>query len=264
MTAAPHKASLIQRIMLFPPLPYRGTRASWPRMAVTLDTFMNKAAAIGPPRAYSLRTCSRHENLALSGCVGCGNDPFLLHALDQARSLVVADLKPTLDIARRHLLVAQNDLDRLIIELVARATLEAAFGPTLAAASLVLGLLGDTVNIFGRALGLEMADDLLDLILGDEGRMEAGNAPAAGHIEHVALTEQLLGTLLAENGAAVDLGGDLEADAGGKVRLDGAGDDVDRRALGCHDDMDAGGARHLGKALDGAFDVLAGDHHQVG
>ena len=29
-------------------------------------------------------------------------------------------------------------------------------------------------------------------------------------------------------------------------------------------DVDAGGARHLGEALDGAFDVLAGDHHQVG
>ena len=28
--------------------------------------------------------------------------------------------------------------------------------------------------------------------------------------------------------------------------------------------MDAGGARHLGEALDRALDVLAGDHHQVG
>src|SRR5262245_39133576 len=138
-------------------------------MAVTLDTFMNKAAAIGPPRAYSLRTCSRHENLALSGCVGCGNDPFLLHPLDQARSLVVADLEPALDIARRHLLVAQNDLDRLIVELVARAALEAAFASTLAASSIVLRLLGDALDIFGRALGLEVANDLLDLILGDEG-----------------------------------------------------------------------------------------------
>ena len=29
-------------------------------------------------------------------------------------------------------------------------------------------------------------------------------------------------------------------------------------------DVDAGGAGHLGEALDRAFDVLAGDHHQVG
>ena len=53
-------------------------------------------------------------------------------------------------------------------------------------------------------------------------------------------------------------------DAGREVGLDGAGDDVDRRALRRRDDVDAGGAGHLGEALDGAFDVLAGDHHQVG
>ena len=29
-------------------------------------------------------------------------------------------------------------------------------------------------------------------------------------------------------------------------------------------DVDAGGAGHLGEALDGALDLLAGDHHQVG
>ncbi len=29
-------------------------------------------------------------------------------------------------------------------------------------------------------------------------------------------------------------------------------------------DVDAGGARHLREALHRAFDVLAGDHHQVG
>ena len=50
----------------------------------------------------------------------------------------------------------------------------------------------------------------------------------------------------------------------GEVRLDRAGDDVDGRALRRHDQVDAGGARHLREALDGAFDVLAGDHHQVG
>src|SRR5262245_54015361 len=164
-------------------------------MAVTLDTFMNNAAAIGPPGAYSLRTCPRHENLALPGCVRCGNDPFLLHALDQARCLVVADLKAALHIARRHLLVAQNDLDGLIIELIARAALEAALAGAVATTAFLLGLLGDALDIFGRALGLEMANDLLDLVLGDEGRVKTADAAAAGHVEHVALAEQLLGAL---------------------------------------------------------------------
>jgi hypothetical protein len=79
--------------------------------------------------------------------------------------------------------------------------------------------------------------------------VDAADAAAAGHVEHVALAEQLLGALLAQDGAAVDLGGHLEGDAGREVGLDRAGDDVDRRALGRHDDMDAGGARHLREAL---------------
>ena len=109
-----------------------------------------------------------------------------------------------------------------------------------------------------------MGHDLLDLGVGDEGPVHAGDAAAARHVQHVALAEQLLGALLAEDGAAVDLAGHLEGDAGREIRLDRAGDDVDRGALRRHDEVDAGGARHLGEALDRAFDVLAGDHHQVG
>ena len=109
-----------------------------------------------------------------------------------------------------------------------------------------------------------MGDDLLDLGVGDEGAVHAGDAAAARHVEHVALAEQLLGALLAEDGAAVDLARHLERDAGREIRLDRAGDDVDRGALRRHDEMDAGGARHLRQALDRAFDVLAGDHHQIG
>jgi hypothetical protein len=76
-----------------------------------------------------------------------------------------------------------------------------------------------------------MGDDLLDLGVRDEGAVDAGDAAAAGHVEHVALAEQLLGALLAQDGAAVDLRGDLEGDPGREVGLDRAGDDVDRRAL---------------------------------
>jgi hypothetical protein len=87
--------------------------------------------------------------------------------------------------------------------------------------------------------------------------VQAGDAAAAGHVEHVALAQQLLGALLAHDGAGVDLAGDLEGDPGREVGLDGAGDDVHRRALGGHDQVDAGRPRHLRQPLDGAFDVLA-------
>ena len=114
------------------------------------------------------------------------------------------------------------------------------------------------------ALGLEIGDDLLDFLVADERAVTRVIAAAAGHVQHVALAQQLLGALLAQDGAAVDLRRDLEADAGREIGLDRAGDDVDRRALRRHDDVDAGGARHLRQALDRAFDVLAGDQHQVG
>ena len=88
--------------------------------------------------------------------------------------------------------------------------------------------------------------------------------PMPSRVEHVALAEQLLGALLVEDGAAVDLGRHLEADAGREVGLDGAGDDVDRRTLRRHDEMDAGGARHLRQPLHGGLDLFAGDDHQIG
>ena len=49
-------------------------------------------------------------------------------------------------------------------------------------------------------------------------------------IEHVAAAEQVLGALLVEDGARVDLLRDAERDARREVRLDHAGDDVDARA----------------------------------
>src|SRR5690606_2144230 len=82
--------------------------------------------------------------------------------------------------------------------------------------------------------------------------------------EHVAHAEQLFRALLAQNRARVDLRRHLEGDAGREVSLDRTGNDVDRRALGGHDDMDARGAGRLGDALYRGCYVLAGDHHQVG
>ena len=51
---------------------------------------------------------------------------------------------------------------------------------------------------------------------------------------------------------------------GREVRLDRAGDDIDRRPLRGHDQVDAAGPRHLRQALDAGLDLFARDHHQVG
>ena len=94
--------------------------------------------------------------------------------------------------------------------------------------------------------------------------MHALDLLAAGHVEHVALAEQLLRALFAQDGARIDLAGDVEADAGRQVGLDHAGDDVDRRTLRRHDQVDARRTRLLCEPLDEEFDLLARRHHQVG
>src|SRR6185437_1324891 len=179
------------------------------------------------------------QHFALADMVGGADNAFRLHALDDAGGAVVADLQVALDEAGRRLALAAHQRHRLVVELVARAAALAVAGEEIAA--LLLVVLGDLVDIDRRAaVLLEEADDTLDFLIRDEGAVDAGDAAAALHIEHVAAAQELLGAGLAEDGAAVDLRRHLEADAGREIRLDRAGDDVDRGALRRHHDMDAG------------------------
>src|SRR3546814_16379149 len=66
-------------------------------------------------------------------------------------------------------------------------------------------------------------------------RRAARDLRAAGHLVHVALAQQLLGALFAQDGARIELRGDVEADPRRQIRLYHAGDDVDRGALRLHD-----------------------------
>ena len=109
-----------------------------------------------------------------------------------------------------------------------------------------------------------MAGHGLDLVVRHERPMSPDDAAARGHVEHVALAQELLGALLADDGAAIDLRRNLEADPAREIGLDRAGDHIDARPLRRHDEMNASRARHLRKALHRIFDVLAGDHHEIG
>src|SRR3546814_2783304 len=51
-------------------------------------------------------------------------------------------------------------------------------------------------------------------VVGDQRAVHAQDAAALRHVKHVALAQELLGALLAQDGAAVDLGGHVEGDAG--------------------------------------------------
>jgi len=60
------------------------------------------------------------ENFALSLMVRGADDALFFHKLDQPRGPVVTDLQAALDVARRGALVACDDGDGLVVEIVAR------------------------------------------------------------------------------------------------------------------------------------------------
>src|SRR5215831_6952816 len=125
-------------------------------------------------------------------------------------------------------------------------------------------VLGDFVDVIGLPPRLEERHNAFDLLVRDKRAMDPGDAAASCHVEHVAATQELLCTTLAEDSSTVDLRRHLKADSSGKIRFDGARDNVDRRALSGHDDVDTGGACHLRQPLDRCLDLLAGDQHQIG
>ncbi len=129
---------------------------------------------------------------------------------------------------------------------------------------LFLGVFGHCFQIVRYALQFQVFDDFFDFLVGYEWTMHTLCATTASHVEHVTHAKQLFGTHFTKNGAGVDLRGYLEGHTGREVCLDGTSDHIDRWALCCHDQMDTCSTGHLCQTLDGAFDVLACDHHQVG
>src|SRR5665213_2888787 len=135
------------------------------------------------------------QDLALADVIGAADDAFGLHPLDDAGGPVIADLEVALHEARRGLAITADQRDRLVVERVA--------GIAAVAAGIdverCLDVLGDLVEIDRLAVALEEGDDVLDLLVADERPVDAGDAAAAGHVEHVAAAEQLLGAALAED-----------------------------------------------------------------
>ena len=121
------------------------------------------------------------------------------------------------------------------------------------------------MDVFGVSLRLPEIDDRGNFLFSDQGSMKAQEAAGSRRQEeHVAAAQQRLGPVGVEDGARIDFGGQSEADAGGDVGLDEAGDDVHAGALRGQDEMNADGAGHLREAGDGFFHVGAVEHHQVG
>src|SRR3569833_411518 len=137
-----------------------------------------------------------NEDFALAGVVRLTDDAFLLHAFHDRSRAIIADLQAALDIARRSLAIACDNLHSLLIEVGGVTGLPHAGAVKYRIAVLVLVGLRDLFEVLGHALRLEMAHDLLDFVIRHERPMHAADAATAGHVEHVALAEQLLGALL--------------------------------------------------------------------
>src|SRR3954449_12309936 len=137
------------------------------------------------------------QHLAPTDVIGLSDEAILLHPLDQPRGAVVSDTKLPLEVGRRGLLALGDDLDRLAVELGLRVVLAGRLAVEQVAA--VLGFLGDGLDIIGRALLAPMLSNRAHLLVRNERTVDSDDLLAARHVEHVALAQQLLGALLAED-----------------------------------------------------------------
>ena len=96
----------------------------------------------------------------------------------------------------------------------------------------------------------------------DEGTLNAYGFVALQE-QHVAASDELVGTHAVENGLRVDALADLEGDAGREVSLDGTRDNVSCRSLCGNNHVYAHGACLLGNAGNGQLNLLASRHNQV-
>ena len=123
---------------------------------------------------------------------------------------------------------------------------------------------GDADDVFGVALALPVRDDGPHLGLGHPGALDASrHRRRRREQQHVPLADEPLGAGLVEDDPAVGQRRHRERQAGRDVRLDHAGDHVDRRALGGEHEVDADGPRHLGDPAHRLLDVARRHHHEV-
>ena len=133
------------------------------------------------------------------------------------------------------------------------------------AGALVPGRFEEALDVFGISLRLPEFDHRRGFFLRDQRRVQTHQAAGAGRQkEHIAAAQQRFSSVGVEDGPRIHLGGQAEADAGGNVGLDKAGNHVHAGPLRSQDEMNAHGARHLRQARDGFLNVGAVQHHQVG
>ncbi len=241
----------------------RGTALPAERRPLTLGVGLAwPHARRGGGRITTITPAGGGQHLPLADMVGRPHHAVLLHLFDQLRRAVVADVQMPLDEGGRGLAFAHHQFHRTVVQRGVGIGI-ATDQPGGAAGLRVFVLFCHFLKIGGLSLAAQPFHHPLHLGIGNKGAMHPLDPPALAHEQHVALAEQLFRPLFAEDGAGIDLRGDGEGDARREIRLDGAGDHIHRRPLRGHDDMDAGGARHLRQPLHGGLDLLACHQHQI-
>src|SRR5690606_6439997 len=191
------------------------------------------------------------EHVAGLGSLGGADDLAGLEQVHQPARLREADAQLALQYGGRAELRGDHELRGLQqhLEIVADVVVDL----------LLLRDDGDVLAVVRRHLRLDVVDDLVDLRLVDPGALDAHRLRLAHRVEQgVALADELLRAGRVEDDAGVLQGGGREGEPAGHVRLDDAGDDVDRRALRGEDQVDPRGTGELGYALDRGLDVAGG------
>src|SRR6185503_15792802 len=106
-----------------------------------------------------------------------------------------------LQVAGRSLAIAEDDGDGTIVELAGRR-------PAAPGAGILflvdLGQVGDAVDVARLTLVAQVGGDTLHLLVGNEGTMHAHGTSGAVGEQHVAFAQEMLCTLLVDDGAAVE------------------------------------------------------------
>src|SRR6266542_330905 len=173
-----------------PPGPAPG-RARWRRAIGRTGARGGRAGGASlPPLRQVLRP---HQDLPRLGSVAGTDDPVLLHHVDEARGLGIAEAEPPLEEGDGGGALGDDEVHGVPVHVVAVLALAAREGPLLVQLHLL---------VHRRALSSQKLADRLDLVVGDPGAVHAHLARAAGrHEDHVAAPQELLGAVAVEDGA---------------------------------------------------------------
>src|SRR5438445_4220666 len=167
--------------------------AGCPRRAAASST----ASMSLPPLGEILRS---HQDLARLGAVARPDDPVLLHHIDESGRLGIAEAEAALQEGDRRLPLADHQLDRVPVDLVA-------LGGAPLAVRAAVGRERDLL-VHRGALGAEEVADRLDLVVGDPGAVHAELPRGTRrHEDHIAPAQELLGAVAVEHRPRVDLRG---------------------------------------------------------